>query len=256
MTTKPLLVIGEAEVSLAQALGYLQASGKLQDFIGAIVRQHVIDQELRSHPEYSEIDSNDLQQAISNFRNQNQLTDPQIFQEWLDKNGSNYGMLESQVANSLRLQKLGEGVMSSFDLNEYFQQRKPALDSVILSRIVVQDQELAEALNTKLKTGEAQFEQLAKEYSIANERTFNGLMGSININTLPEILKIAVVAAAPGNIVGPFLVDNFWCLFRVEELQLATLENANVRKKLQNELFERWIGSKLQDLTIKLQVGE
>ena len=48
MESKPFMLIGEDELSLAQALKYLQTSGKLQSFVTEIARQYVLDKELES----------------------------------------------------------------------------------------------------------------------------------------------------------------------------------------------------------------
>ena len=55
---------------------------------------------------------------------------------------------------------------------------------------------------------------------------------------------------------GPFQIDKFWNIFRLEQLQGASLDNAEIKKKLDNELFERWIAEKLQNQKITLHVNE
>ncbi|WP_448597541.1 hypothetical protein [Thermoleptolyngbya sp.] len=48
----PFIVInGQQQLSLAQAVQYLQAAGKLDEMIGEILRQFLLDQALRDRPE-------------------------------------------------------------------------------------------------------------------------------------------------------------------------------------------------------------
>jgi hypothetical protein len=50
-------------------------------------------------------------------------------------------------------------------------------------------------------------------------------------------------------------VDGYWCVFRFEEFQPADLDNPNLKRRLENEMFDRWLAEKLQTLKVKIQVG-
>ena len=73
---------------------------------------------------------------------------------------------------------------------------------------------------------------------------------------MPEDLRNSINTANPGDILGPFQTNKFWSLFRLEQLQSASLDNPEIRKKLDGELFERWISEKLQDNKITLHVND
>ncbi|NEP85804.1 MAG: peptidylprolyl isomerase [Okeania sp. SIO2C2] len=254
MESKPLLTIGEEQLSWGQGLRYLQASGKLQSFVTEIVRQYVIEKELQSREDIN-VNPAVLQQAIIDFRLQRKLEDQQKFQEWLQQNRINYNALESQIENSFKLKQLKDSVTVE-KIETYFNERKAGLDYVILSRIVVGDQELADALRRKIVEEGSRFEDLAKEYSVTNDKNFNGIMGAVSLSSLPEDLRNSVNTANPGEILGPFQTNKFWSLFRLEQLQGASLDNPEIRKKLDGELFERWISEKLQDNKITLHVND
>lgn len=253
MESKPFLTIGDEELSVGQALRYLQTSGKLQNFVTEIARQYVLDKELQS-ADAPIIDAEKLQKAILDFRAQNKLTDSQKFQQWLDANGMNYGMLEGQIASSFQVFELKKSVIEG-KVEEYFSDRKPFLDSVILSRIVVQDKELADAIYRKIVEEGAEFEELVREHSITNDKNFKGLIGAVGLATLPEEVRTAIEGANPGDIFGPFSVEGYWCLFRFEEFQPASLDNPNIKKRLENELFDGWLSEKLQDLKVKISIS-
>ncbi|MDY6990981.1 MAG: peptidyl-prolyl cis-trans isomerase [Cyanobacteriota bacterium] len=254
MESKPLLTIGEEQLSWGQGLRYLQASGKLQSFVTEIVRQYVIEKELQSREDIN-VSPAVIQQAMIDFRLQRKLEDQQKFQEWLQQNRINYNALESQIENSFKLKRLKDSVTVE-KIEAYFNERKAALDYVILSRIVVEDKELADALRRKILEEGGKFEDLAKEYSVTNDKNFNGIMGAVSLSSLPEDLRESVNAANPGDILGPFQTNKFWSLFRLEQLQGASLDNPEIKKKLENELFERWVSEKLQDNKITLHVND
>jgi parvulin-like peptidyl-prolyl isomerase len=253
MESKALLIVDEQPLTLRQCLQYLQAGGKLQGFIGDILRQYVLERELSTRDDL-EISSSVTEQAMIDFRLQQKLTDAKDFEEWLNRNGTNREQFHSQIVSSFKLEKL-KGQIAEARLQEYFIERKVFLDRVVLSRIVVTSQELAEELHTQILEG-ASFEQLAREHSTADERLANGMMGPVSRGTMPDILRAAIDSVETGQMVGPIEMEKLWAIFRVEQLLPATLEDAQLKQTLQNELFERWLSEKIQSMTVKLQVTE
>jgi parvulin-like peptidyl-prolyl isomerase len=246
------LSVDDKPISIGQAVKYLQASGKLGQFIGDVLRQYAIEQELEKREDVT-ISPALTEQAIVDFRLKNQLTDPQSFQEWLTNNGTNYENFHASVAFGFKVEKL-KAVITEPKLQEYFIERKIFLDRVVVSRIIVDNRELAEELQTQIEEGTS-FEQLAKEYSLADDRIVNGMMGPVSRGTMPDILRAAIDIASPGQVVGPIELEQRYGLFRLEQFLPASLEDTQLKQALQNELFEKWLAEKIQKLTVKLQVN-
>ncbi|MCG5057833.1 MAG: peptidylprolyl isomerase [Limnoraphis sp. WC205] len=251
---QPFLVVNDEPITLGQSLRYLQSSGKLQSFIGEMLRQYILDKELASL-ENQNINSSAVEQAVINFRLERNLSDPQAFQQWLDSNQMSYDSFHQQVEMGFKRETLKLSIVQS-QLEAFFQERKAFLDTVILSRIVVADYELAETLHRRILEEEARFEQLAREYSLTPERSVNGMMGAVSLATLPDSLKAVIPGSAPGQVVGPVEIEGRWCLFRVEQLIEASFDDPKLKQRLQNELFEKWINEKLNTLTVKLQIND
>jgi parvulin-like peptidyl-prolyl isomerase len=190
---------------------------------------------------------------VIDFRLQRQLTDPKVFAEWLQSNGQDYTTFHTSVAFGFKLERLKAQVTEP-KLQEYFIERKLFLDRVVLSRILVNERELAEELATQIEEG-GSFEQLAREYSIADDRVLNGMMGPVSRGALPDALRAAVDSANSGQMIGPLELEGRWLLFRVEQFLPASLEDAQLKLTLQNELFEQWIAQQIQKMAVKLQVG-
>lgn len=252
MEFSSFLTIDDKPISYGQAVKYLQASGKLGQFIGDILRQYIIEQELQTREDIF-ISPALTEQTIIDFRLKNQLTDPSSFQEWLQSNGTNYDTFHSSVAYGFKVEKL-KAVVTESKLQEYFIERKIYLDRVVLSRIIVDSRELAEELQTQIEEG-ASFEHLAREYSLADDKIVNGMMGPVSRGTMPDTLRAAIDVASPGQLVGPIELEGRYGLFRVEQFLSASLEDTQLRQALQNELFEKWLAEKIQKLTVKLQVN-
>ncbi|MGJ3244604.1 MAG: peptidylprolyl isomerase [Elainellaceae cyanobacterium] len=254
MAATPFLTIDDQSVSLAQAVRYLQTARKFDAFIGEILRQFVVEQELRTRDDLH-VSSPVIEQAIIDFRLQRQLTEPKQFQEWLAANGTTYDTFHSQIATGFKLKKLKDAIAQP-KLQEYFIERKIYLDRVVISRIIVADQELADELKSQIEEGSSSFEQLARDYSLTDDRIVNGMVGPVSRGSMPDLLRVAIDEAQPGEIVGPIGMEERWGLFRIEEMLPASLDNPQLRQSLQDELFEQWLAEKMQNLPIKLQVGE
>lgn len=252
MESLSFLTVDEQSISVGQAVKYLQASGKLGQFIGDVLRQYVIEQEIKVREDV-EISPAVTEQAIVDFRLKNQLTDPQKFQEWLKNNGLGYEAFHASVAFGFKLEKL-KAAISEPKLQEYFIERKIFLDRVVLSRIIVADRELAEELHAQVEEGNS-FEQIAREYSIADDKVVNGMMGPVSRGTLPDVLRAKVDVTKPGDLIPPLELDGRFGLFRVEQFLTASLDDIQLKQALQNELFEKWLAEKIQKLTVKLQVN-
>src|SRR3712207_6686893 len=102
MASEPFLTIDDQPISVGQVLGYLQATRKLEGFIGDIVRQFVIERELQSQQDNLNISSAVVEQAVIDFRLQNQLTEANQFQDWLTSNGLTYEGFHNQVRSEER----------------------------------------------------------------------------------------------------------------------------------------------------------
>ncbi|MGI0494741.1 peptidylprolyl isomerase [Alkalinema pantanalense CENA528] len=254
MESKAFLTIDDQELSLRECMRYLQASGKLQDFLAGILRQHILQQEVDTREDL-EIGEGIIEQAIIDFRLQNQLTEPQAFQEFLNRNGSDYTTFHKQISNNFKVEKLKAAVTEP-KLQEYFIERKVFLDRVVLSRIIVDSADLAEELKTQIQEDGASFEQLARQYSLTDDKMVNGMMGPVSRGTLPDAIRAQIDAANIADLLGPIELENRWGLFRVEQKMDATLDDVQLQQALRNELFERWIADKIQKMTVKLQVGD
>ncbi|MDH6059145.1 peptidylprolyl isomerase [Chrysosporum bergii ANA360D] len=252
MESSSFLIVNDQPIFINQAVKYLQASGKLANFIGEILRQYVIEQEIQRRDDI-QISPALTEQTIIDFRIKNQLNDPQTFQQWLQQNATDYPTFYESIAFSFKLEKL-KTLITEPKIPEYFIERKIFLDKLIVSRIVVDNREIAEELQSQIEEG-GSFEKLAREYSLTEDRIFNGMMGPVSRGTMPDQLRALIDIATPGQIVGPTEIDRRYGLFRVEQFLPASLEDMQLKQALQNELFEQWLVEKIQKLTVKLQMS-
>lgn len=245
------LTADEQPITLGQALRYLESSGKLEAVLWEIIRQHILEQEIQANNDI-DINSDLIEQVIIEFRLNNQLTDSESFQQWLAQEGLDYSTFRKQIVYNLKLENLKAQVTES-NIQEYFIERKLFLDQVVLSRLVVEEESLAEELKSQIVEDGAIFEQLVQRYSIAEDQLFNGMMGLISKGTLPDVIRAEIANANPGDLIGPIEVEKLWYLVRVEKLLPASLDE-QLRQQLESELFEQWLEEKIKNINIQLQV--
>uniref|UniRef100_A0A832M234 peptidylprolyl isomerase n=1 Tax=Oscillatoriales cyanobacterium SpSt-402 TaxID=2282168 RepID=A0A832M234_9CYAN len=250
MTSPTFLTIDDEPISLAQAIHYLQATGRFQEFLLDILCQHALAKEVRSHIDLS-LTKEALEQRLIDFRTENNLIHPNDFQSWLSSHGMNYDAFREQSLWNLSLALLRQQI-SREQLVSFFQQRKPFLDQVILSWIAVDTKDVILEVSQKLGSG-LDFEQLADAYAGPDEDAY-GVEEPFSREGMPEVLKDAIASVEPGHVTQPVYLDDRWYMFRVDALITAEL-NDELKDQLETELFEHWLNNKVEAMTVKLEVN-
>lgn len=252
--TSNFLVINDESVSLEQALKYLQDDGAFQAFLTSILRQHVIAQKLKLEPDLLPTDEAIEQYLLEQILGFDPSQEKDRFQQWLESNNLDYEQLLERISRTLLLQNLVDRI-SRPKLHEHFIKHKQKLDKYSLSCIAVDQETLAEELHDQIKAGES-FEQLATDYSIADNRTIGGRMEPVSPSDLPDELRIAIAKNPhPGRLIGPIDLQNRWYLFRLEEFFPSALEG-EVEAQLKAEIYQEWLSQEIAVMTVKMQVTQ
>lgn len=251
MKSQPFLTIDDQPISLAKAISYLRSTDDFQPFLLKIIRQHLLQTELQGRDDL-EIDSAIVEQVIIDFRLENQLNDPDRFQEWLNAKSINYPDFRYQIATGLKIEKLKAEVTAP-ELEKYFNANKALLTQVVLSRIVVADLDFALNLKNQILEDPSRFETLAREHSLTNDRLANGIMEAVRLGQIPSQIQEYIITATLGELIGPLEIDGRYALLRVEQILPASLEGS-LKRELQEQLFEKWLEEKAKKMTIKMHV--
>ncbi|GAB4348110.1 MAG: hypothetical protein OHK0047_42200 [Leptolyngbyaceae cyanobacterium] len=250
MTSPHFLIVDDEPISLDQAVQYLQTMGRFQEFLLDILCQHALAKAIRS-----QIDSNlsqaTLEQRLVDFRTQHNLTNPYDFQVWLANQGIDYETFRQKSLWDLSVELLREQINREQFL-DFFQQRKPFLDQVILSWIAVDTKDAILEVSQKLESG-LDFDHLADAYTSPDEDAY-GVEEPFSREGMPEALKAAIACVEPGHVTQPVYLDDRWYIFRVEALITAEL-NDELKEQLETELFEHWLNDKVGAMTVKLEVN-
>ena len=248
-----LLNVGNQSISLAQALHYLQRSGKLMTFINEIVGQHVLTQELQSRADLN-VSISELEAQVQSFREKQELTDAQVFEQWLASRGLTYGAFHTLMSDDLKVEKLKSQV-SEESASNYFSENRESLDEVKLTYIVLVDQAKAEEFRQDIDSGKKSFDDIATECinaAFLNQSTDVSLKKeTLRRGQLREELKELVAGSDPGTVLGPIKVGDRWWLVTIESVESAEFEGA-LKQKLEIELFRQWLTQRMQSQPIQL----
>ena len=139
--------------------------------------------------------------------------------------------------DQLRLQKWLE-IHYGDRVEPYLLERRSALEQVVFGLIRVWSQGTAEELYLRLIDDDADFTELAKQFSIGDERLTHGLLGPMPISQPHPRIQAVLNRLAVGDLHPPFQLDQCFLILRLEHRQPASL-NEGTRQQLLQELFQQ-----------------
>ncbi|MBD2449018.1 peptidyl-prolyl cis-trans isomerase [Nostoc sp. FACHB-152] len=241
------LTVDSQPMSLGQVFGYLQLFGRLQPFVQECLRYRVIYQEIQAREDLRVIAS-DLAQAVIDFRLRSGLIDPESFGQWLKIQGIDYQTFENQLTISLKLENLKDQLFES-EKQAYFNERQKDLEQSDLYYLVIKEERLAYELKEQIKAGKT-FEQIAREYPLNSEQKVLVKRDVLPREKIRQEIKTALDTATLKELVGPIAMGKRWCIFQIEQILPAVLDD-EIAQKLREELFERWLQIRLQQLNVE-----
>ena len=121
-----------------------------------------------------------------------------------------------------------------------FLAKKDQLDTVIYSLLRTSDGFLARELYLRIESREANFADLAAQYSQGVESKTNGIVGPMPLNQAHPILAEKLRTSQPGQLQEPFSIDKWWLVLRLERYEPARLEQSTMQA-MTTELFQEWV---------------
>jgi hypothetical protein len=170
----------------------------------------------------------------------------ELSEDWLNGAPPEYKELIKQRWNELRLQKHLDLTYSSL-IDAYFLERLADLEQIVYGMIRMRNQGAAEELYLRLIDDEADFADLAKTYSLGDERYTHGLVGPMCISQPHPSIRQALSQLAVGDFAPPLRIEQWVLLLRMEHRRPAQLNEAT-RQQLLNELFEKDLQAALETL--------
>ena len=212
------------------------------DQLSPLIRRlfmEVTTQELTASPEL-------LQQAVRTHCQKEQLNKEESFESWLNERCISRDELLLQLSLPIKLNKLA---MDSFSgkAEARFLQRKEELDQATYSLLRVKDSGLAHELYLQLEAGEANFQNVASQFSEGPEQRSGGRVGPAPISRAHPQLQQLLRTAPIGVVLEPLAIEQWWVVARPEERLEASFDDA-MRLRMASELLEQWITTETNHL--------
>lgn len=175
---------------------------------------------------------------LPSFQQRQQLTDPEAFAAYLRNSGLSEADLQWQLELPLRIQShCREHFLHKAEAR--FLDRKAQLDQVVYSLLRVQDGFLAQELYLRIAAREANFADLAAQFSQGPEQRTKGIVGPVPLTQAHPVLAERLRTAAPGVLMEPFSIGEWWLVVRLESYTPASFDEA-IAQRMASELFEEW----------------
>lgn len=188
--------------------------------------------------------------AIQNFLQKIGLRDQESFSEWKIKNNLTDPDVENLALNEIKIKKY---LKINFEKKSEarFLERKSELDIVVYSLIRVKDSDLARELYLRIAEDEAEFGDIAFEYSEGMEQKTRGIIGPAPLGSAHPKLIEHLRNKSTGEILPPILIEDSYIIARLESYDSAQLDSF-MREKMSEELFNNWLQTKALEISQKL----
>ncbi len=121
-----------------------------------------------------------------------------------------------------------------------FLKRKGQLDQVVYSLVRCPDGGLARELYLRLATGEANFRDLALQYSDGPEKMSAGVIGPKPLSSAHPLLAERLRTARDGEVIEPFAIENWWLVVRRDQYKPAQFDD-KMAERMAQELLQEWL---------------
>lgn len=185
------------------------------------------------------IDDETAENLFQAFLKRNELDDPARLKALIEEGAVDLEQIHWQSQLPYRIERYCDEHFGH-QAETRFLQRKHHLDRVVYSLLRCKDPFLARELYLRIQEGEANFADLAAEYSQGHEKTTKGIVGPVPLNQAHPLLAERLRIHPPGTLIEPFSIESWWLVVRLESFQSATFDQ-DTRRQMARELFDEWV---------------
>jgi parvulin-like peptidyl-prolyl isomerase len=166
---------------------------------------------------------------------------------WLTDNMVTPDDWEVGIRNRLLAQKLAEEMFGK-EVEKFFIQNRTEFEQIVLYRMVVADEKLAQELYYQIEEREISFYTAAHSYDMdSNRKQRCGYEGRVYRWEIETDIASIVFSTSPQQLIGPLKIEKGYHLFLVEELIPAELTQQRYQELL-NHMFKQWLNAELQQI--------
>jgi parvulin-like peptidyl-prolyl isomerase len=224
---------------------FLKHEVHLKEICQRIAYQHIVHQTTQARGIV--VTPEEIQQEADSQRYQKRLESATETFSWLEEQMITPNDWEDGIRERLLSQKLAVALFDH-EVEQYFVEHRLDFEQVILYRIQVPYQQLAQELFYQIEEGEISFFEAAHLYDTDEARRFQcGYEGKIYRWNLQPTIAALVFGARLGELIGPIENEQHYDLLRVEEIIAAEL-TPEIRQGIIDRMFQDWLNRELNYL--------
>lgn len=186
----------------------------------------------------------EIQSAADQQRYQNRLESATATFAWLSDQMVSSEDWERGIQQYLLAKKLAEHLFGG-EVERYLAEHRLDFEQVLLYRIVVPYQQLAQELFYQIEEREISFYEAAHLYDLDRERRLRcGYEGKLYRWSFQPELTAMIFGAPVAQVIGPCQIEQGYNLFLIEDLISPEL-TPELRQDIIDRLFKEWLESEL-----------
>jgi len=243
--TTVVKIDGEA-IDLAEFVRALKLTGQFNPLLDQFVCDRLVSRAARKAG--IQVSEAEIRERANQFRHERDLYRASDTNKYLDAMRVSLGEFEAFITDTLYREKMMQKVCSDEAVQEYFKLNSPKFDSIELSHIVLDSEAKAREMMAVLRDEPESFEDMAREYSVADTRAQGGLIGNVLRGSLRPDVEAKAFAATAGDLVGPIVKTDRKTLeiFRVNAKHPARLDDATATE-VRRVLREEWLQARIRE---------
>ncbi len=223
----------------------LKKSLQLKEICRSISHQKIVDQAIAARG--ITVTPEEIQVEADRMRYENRLFRASDTLAWLSDQMISAEDWEVGIRDRLLTQKLAQSLFAK-EVERFFSENRSDFDQVLLYRIVVPYMQLAQEIAYQIQEEEISFYEAAHLYDVDDARRYQcGYEGKLyRWNLKPDVSAI-VFSTAPGQVIGPVMIDQAGHLLMVEEFISAELTPER-HQEILDRMFREWLTTELNYL--------
>jgi parvulin-like peptidyl-prolyl isomerase len=242
--------IDDETIGIEDFVRILKLTGQFEGLIEQIVRDKLTVRAAKK--QRITVTQEEIQERADQFRRVRGLHRAADTNRFLDGLGVTLEEFEAFVTDGLYHEKMMEQVANDKAVEAYFKLNSPKFDSIEVSHIVLDSEGKAKEMMSVLQDDPDCFAEMASEYSSADTRNRDGLIGKVLRGSLKTDIEAKVFNASVGDLLGPFPApDRSFCeIFKVNAKHPATLDEETATE-VRRILREEWLSARAQEHIIE-----
>ncbi len=220
----------------------LKKEMQLKEICRKIFHQKIIDEAVESRGIC--LTADEIQVEADRVRYENRLFRSSDTLAWLSDQLVSADDWEAGLRDRLLAEKLSQTLFSK-EVERFFAENQIDFDQILLYRLVVPYEQLAQEISYQIQEDEISFYEAAHLYDVDDQRRYQcGYEGRLSRWNLKSDLSAIVFSAAPGQVIGPLTIDQASHLLMVEEFIPAELTPER-HQEILKRMFSEWLTSEL-----------